>query len=195
MKKFLSLILCIVLALSLASCSLLDDGEEVNVSIDPTAVAPETVEELYSYYNRVERGMTRAEVEALFGVGEDSYDQDGAKTYTTYKNEKKSAGVSVIYAFDDSVSAKILYYNNAEDLVKFCTPFDDAKLEKLDQDQLMKNVKEILGDGVELSCEYSTNNPSNFSKIYSWFNADGKSLQLYTDNDIVKQMVLNDKEQ
>ena len=194
MKKFLCLILSLVLVLSITSCSLLDDEEEVEVNIDPTAVAPETVEELYSYYSQIERGMTKAQVEELFGVGEDSFDQDGAKTFTTYKNEKKSAGVSVIYAFDETVSAKILYYNNAADLVKFCTPFDDEKLSKLDQDQLMKNVKEILGDGLEVSCEYSANNPADFSKIYSWFNADGKSLQLYTDNDIVKQMVLNDKE-
>lgn len=194
MKKFLSLILSVILVLSLASCSLFDDGEEVDAKIDPDAVAPETIEELYSYYNQIERGTTRAQVEALFGKGEDSFDQDGAKTYTTYKNEKKSAGVSVIYAFDDTVSAKILYYNNAEDLVKFCTPFDDEKLSKLDQDQLMKNAKEFLGNGIELSCEYSANNPNNFSKIYSWFNADGRSLQLYTDNDIIKQMVLNGEE-
>ena len=167
----------------------------MEATIDPTAVAPETREELYSYYDKIERGMSREQVEALFGAGEDSFDQDGAKTYTTYKNEKKSAGVSIIYSFDDSVSAKILYYNNAADLVKFCTPFDDEKLAKLDQDQLMKNVVEFMGDGIELSCEYSANNPSNYSKIYSWFNADGKSLQLYTDNDIIKQMVLNDKEQ
>ena len=194
MKKFLCLILSVVMVLCVTSCSLLDDGEEVDANIDPTAKAPETVEELYSYYSQIKRGMTKIQVEALFGVGEDSFDQDGAKTFTTYKNEEKSAGVSVIYAFDESVSAKILYYNDAADLVKFCTPFDDAKLEKLDQDQLMKNVKEILGDGIELSCEYSANNPSNFSKIYSWFNADGRNLQLYTDNDIVKQLVLNDKE-
>lgn len=194
MKKILCLVLSLVLLLSITSCSIFDDGEEVNVNIDPNAASPETRDELYSYYNQVKRGMTKTQVEALFGIGEDSFNEDGEKTYTTYKNEKKSAGVSVIYAFDESVSAKILYYNNAADLVKFCTPFDDEKLSKLDQDQIMKNVKEILGDGIELSCEYSANNPSNFSKIYSWFNVDGKSLQLYTDNDIVKQMVLNNKE-
>ena len=175
----------------MTSCSLFDDGEVVDTQVDPNLPAPETLEELYSYYNQVERGMTKAQIEEKFGTGEDSFDEEGAKTFTTYKNEKKSAGVTVIYAFDDSVSAKILYYNNAKDLVKFCTPFDDAKLEKLDQEQLMKTVREILGEGLELSCEYSANNPSNFSKIYSWFNSDGSNIQFYTDNDVVKQMVLN----
>ncbi|MBR5272227.1 MAG: hypothetical protein IKU25_02385 [Clostridia bacterium] len=191
MKKFLCLILSVILILSMTSCSLFDDGEVVDAKSDPNLPAPETLEELYSYYNQVERGMTRAQIEAKFGVGEDSFDEEGAKTFTTYKNEKKSAGVTVIYSFDDSVSAKILYYNNAKDLVKFCTPFDEAKLEKLEQDQLMKNVREILGDGLELSCEYSANSLTNFSKIYSWFNEDGSNLQFYTDNDVVKQMVLN----
>ncbi len=194
MKKILMIILSALLVLSLTSCSLFDDGEVVDTTIDPTAIPPETIEELYSYYNQIKRGTTRQQIEALFGIGEDSFDQDGAKTYTTYKNDKKSAGVSVIYSFDDTVSAKILYYNNASELVKFCKPFTEEDLAKLDQDQLMKNVKEILGEGIELSCEYSANNPNNFSKIYSWFNADGSSLQLYTDNDIIKQMVLNEKE-
>ena len=192
MKKFLMIILSALLILSITSCSLFDDGEVVDTKFDPAATPPESLEELYSYYDQVLRGMTREQVEEKLGPGEDSFDSEGIKTYTTYKHEKKSAGVTVIYSALDTVSAKVLYYNNDKDLVKFCTPFTKEKLEELEQDQLVKNAKEILGDGLELSCEFSANNVTDFSKIYSWFNEDGTSLQLYTDNDIIKQMVLND---
>lgn len=194
MKKISAIFLILAMVLSFASCDLLGEEEKIEVTIDPNAVEPQTMEELYSYYDKVKRGMTQDQVEEMFGKGEISYDDEGYPTYTTYTNEQKSAGVSVMYSDTGVVSAKVLYYANSAFLVKFCRPFTKDDLKNLAMDQLVRNAKEFIGEGIELSCEYSANNPADFSKIYSWFNPDGSNLQLYTDNDIIKQMVLNEKE-
>lgn len=190
MKKFLSLTMAALMIFSLCSC--LPGDEEDVINIDPTAVPPQTREELYSYYNQVERGMTRADVEALFGKGEVKLSEDGEETFTSYKNEKKSAGVNIIYAFDDTVHAKILYYNKAADLVPFCTPFDESKISQLEEKMPVSKATEVFGgEGLEIACEYSANSPTGYSKILSWFNADGSNFQIHTNNELISQRVLS----
>ena len=190
MKKFLLFACAAIMILSLCSCL---PGDEVDViHIDPTAVPPATREELYSYYKQVERGMTRTDVEKLFGKGEEKLSEEGERVYISYKNEKKSAGVNIIYAFDDTVHAKILYYNQASDLVPFCTPFDESKISQLEEKMPVSKATELFGgEGLEIACEYSANSPTGYSKILSWFNADGSNFQIHTNNELISQRVLS----
>lgn len=190
MKKFLSLATLVLLLFSLCSC--LPGDEEDVITIDPTATPPATREELYSYYDQIHRGMTRADIEALFGKGEAKQDEDGQETFIMYKNEKKSAGVNIIYAFDDTVHSKILYYNKAADLVPFCTPFDESKISELEENMPVSKATEVFGGpGLEIACEYSANSPTDYSKILSWFNADGSNFQIHTNNETISQRVLS----
>lgn len=189
MKKILMLMVAVCMMLGLCSC--LPGDEEDVINIDPTAIPPETEEELYSYYNQVERGMTREDVEALFGEGEAKMSEDGEETYISYKNEKKSAGVNIIYAFDGTVRAKILYYNKAADLVPFCTPYDESKISQLEEKMPVSKATEAFGgEGLEIACEYSVNSPDSYSKILSWFNEDGSNFQIHTNNELIDQVVL-----
>ena len=193
MKKFICLILSAIMVLSITSCSLLDDGEPPVVNIDPDAVPPGSVEELYSYYDQVQRNMTKKTIDKLLGKGEESRTENGLMV--KYRNESKSAGVDVVYTDGGVVSSKILYYNKQADVAKFCTPFKKEQINELDTNMLVKNIKEVLGDGIEVACQYNMNSSGGFSKIYIWFNEDGSSLQVHADDDIAKQFVYNEKEQ
>lgn len=191
MKKFSLLVLCAVLLLSLCSCFSTNDGED-KVIIDPNATPPATKEELYSYYNKVERGMKRADVEKLFGKGEKKYTEDGEEKFTSYINDKRSAGVNVIYSFDDAVLTKILYYNKAADLVPFSSKFYEDRIPQIKEKMPVSKAEEVFGgSGLEIACAYSANSPTSYSKILSWFNADGSNFQIHTNNEIIKQRVLN----
>lgn len=190
MKKILVLLLTVVMMFSFSSCFLLDDPEE-EIVIDETATPPETMEELYSYYDKVERGMTKAEIEALFGEGTVKYDSDDAEIFTSYKNEIKSAGVNIIYSYDDTVSAKILYYNKSADLVKFSNEFDEDKIPELSENEPVAKAESIFGKALEIGCQYNANSPTGYSKILSWFNEDGSNFQIHTNNELIKQMILN----
>ena len=186
MKKFLICALACCMLFCFVGCDFW--GEESEIVIDPNAIPPETIEELYSYYNQIERGMTKADVEALFGEGELHYD-DGMPTFTSYKNEKKSAGVNVIYAAGDKVSAKILYYNKAEDLVKFSSSFDPDKISQISEKDPVSKAEELFGKALEIGYEYDANTLTGYSKILSWFNEDGSNLQIHTDNEIIEQII------
>ena len=189
MKKFILFSLTVLMLLSFFSCGLMQEEEEV--IIDPTATPPETVEELYSYYNQINRGMSREEVEKLFGEGEVKYDEDGVENFTSYKNEIKSAGVNVIYAYDDTVSAKILYYNKSADLVKFSSSFDENKISELSENEPVAKAEQLFGKSLEIGCIYSLNSPTGYSKILSWFNEDGSNFQIHTNNELIDQLVFS----
>lgn len=190
MKRILSLLMAMLMIGVLCSCFPGDEEDVIN--IDPTAIPPETVEELYSYYNQVERGMTRAQIEELFGEGEKKIDDDGVETFISYKNEKKSAGVNIIYAYDDTVSAKTLYYNHIKDLIPFATRFDESRISEIKEKMPVSAAVELFGgEGLEIVCEYSVNSPTEYGKVYTWINEDGTSFQLYTNKEIIDQPVLS----
>ncbi len=191
MKKFLIAAIAIIMLLSLNSCfGLIFNEPEEETIIDETAIPPETVDELYSYYNKIDRSTTKAEIEALFGAGEVKYDED-VEIFTAYKNEKKSAGVNIIYNYDDTVSAKILYYNKSADLVKFSNEFDEDKISELSEKDPVAKAETLFGKGLEIGCQYNANSPTGYSKILSWFNEDGSNFQIHTNNELIAQMILN----
>ena len=190
MKKifFIALMLCAMLML--AACS---GANDVPV-YDDTAVPPETAEELYSYYSQVHRGMTRAAIEALFGAGEVKCDEDGVEMYHSYRNEKKSAGVNVIYRPDDTVYGKILYYNRAADLVPFSNAYDETRIQEIPDNAPIDRAAEVFGQGLELAETYGEMSKEQVSNIYSWFNADGTNFQIHATNGVITQRVLNKPE-
>ncbi len=191
MKKILIAVIAIIMLLSLNSCfGFIFNEPEEEIVIDETAIPPETMEELYSYYDKIERGMTKAEIEALFGTGEIKYD-DEMEIFTSYKNEKKSAGVNIIYNYDDTVSAKILYYNKSADLVKFSNEFDEDNIPELSEKDPVSKAEGFFGKGLEIGCQYNANSPTGYSKILSWFNEDGSNFQIHTNNELIQQMILN----
>jgi len=186
MKKFLSFAAIMCMLLCLCACI---GGDDVPV-YDDTAIPPETREELYSYYNQVKRNMTRQEIEALFGEGEIKYDEDGIEMYRSYKNEKKSAGVNVIYGMNDKVFSKILYYNRAADLVPFSNEYIESRISEIEEKQPLSKAEAIFGESLEIACTYDEKSATQTSKIHSWFNADGTNFQLHTTNDIITSRVL-----
>lgn len=174
----------------LCSCA----GDDEVPVYDPTAVAPETREELYSYYDQINRNMTREQVEALFGEGEIKYDEGGIEMYRSYRNEKKSAGVNIIYKANDKVYGKILYYNKAADLVQFSNEYIEERIPEIKEGQLLKKAEEVFGTSIEIACTYSDETVGQTSKIHSWFNEDGTNFQVHTTDDVITSRVLNKPE-
>ena len=183
MKKISLVFSFILIGLLCTSCMPWTDSAEEIPQVDPNAVPPETMEELYSYYDQVTRTMTREDVEALFGEGVERKDDLGEVMYTAYINDKKSCGVNVLYNFEGNVRAKTLYYNKSEDLIPFANGYtEEALLEVNEKDKLSKAEELFEGPGLEIVCEYSQNNAVDEAKIYSWYNEDGSSVQLHTQS-------------
>ncbi len=190
MKKFLSIILSSLLLLTLASC-LPDDYKNVNDTPEENLPAPATYEELYSLYNAIERDMTRADVEALFGEGKPSYDDFGDLKFLTYFNETKSAGVSLVYSADGVVTTKTLYFNTKKNLIPFSGRFDRAKIPDIKDDISVVSASEVMGSlPLELSCQYLSDGPQSMNKIYCWYNEDASSFMIHTESDLVKNVAL-----
>lgn len=193
MKKYICIIMAAMLMLCASGCGILGE-EDVEVTYDPQAVAPESREELYSYYDKIDRGMSREEITALFGEGETKYDEDGMEMFQCYRNEKKSAGVNVIYKQDDTVYAKILYYNKAEDLVPFSNEYTESLIPEIKENSALSKAEELFGEGLEIACTYNTTGQNATARIYSWFNADGTNFQIHSTNGVVTSRVLNKPE-
>lgn len=190
MRKFLFMVVITVCILSLSSC-LPSDLFETTPEPDPNATMPETIDELYSYYKTVSRGMTKSEVSELFGEGEENTDISIEGRFIKYINDKKSAGVIVEYTSDEVVRAKTLYFNSKETLSKFSPQFDSSVLPNIKEKMQFSKAVEIIGsEPLEINCEYSINDPIGLSNIFAWYNTDGKSYHLHTENGIIKNRVL-----
>lgn len=194
MKKITATILAALLLFTVAGC-FPDEYKHIKDSADPNKPAPETFEEAYSLYNRVERGMNKTDIEAMFGKGEVSYDDYGDVSHITYFNETKSAGVSVIYEYDDSVKAKTLFFNTKKNLVPFSERFDKNKIPSIKSDMSVAEAKQIMGTSpLEISCTYGEESPLDFKKIYCWYNEDASSFMLHTERDVITNVALYNEE-
>ncbi|MBQ7120022.1 MAG: hypothetical protein IJO09_07385 [Oscillospiraceae bacterium] len=194
MKKFTTLFLAFMLLLTITAC-FPDNYAHVNDSVDPNKPAPKTLEEAYSLYNKVDRGMTRDDVEKMFGEGEPSYDEGGEVSHITYFNETQSAGVSIIYEYDNSVKAKTLFFNTKRNLVPFSGRFDKNKIPSIKSDMSVSEASKVMGSvPLELSCAYGEDGPHDFKKIYCWYNEDASSFMLHTERDIIANVALYKEE-
>ncbi len=190
MKKISLVLSFVLIALLCASCMPMVDSTTEIPKVDPNAVPPETVEELYSYYDRVERTMTREDVEALFGKGVERKDDLGEVMYVAYLSDEKSCGVNVLYNFEGKVRAKTLYYNQSKDLIPFANGYTEEALSQVNEKDKLSKAEELFGGpGLEIVCEYGQNNAVDESKIYSWYNEDGSSVQLHTQNGRITQKI------
>lgn len=194
MKKFTIMLLSFMLLFSMTAC-FPDDYDHVNDSVDPNKPAPQSYEEAYSLYDKVQRGMKKADVEQMFGKGKVSKDAYGEISHITYFNETQSAGVSIIYEYDDSVKAKTLFFNTKRNLVPFSGRFDKNKIPSIKSDMSVSEAIRIMGsEPLEISCAYSDDSPLNFKKIYCWYNEDASSFMLHTERDVITNVALYNEE-
>lgn len=190
MKKISLVFSLILIGVLCASCMPWVDSTGDIPKADPNAIPPETVEELYSYYDQVDRTMTREDVEALFGKGVERKDDLGEVMYVAYLDDEKSCGVNVLYNFEGKVRAKTLYYNQSKDLIPFANRYTEDALSQVNEKDKISKAEELFGGkGLEIVCEYGQNNAVDESKIYSWYNEDGSSVQLHTQNGRITQKV------
>lgn len=183
MKKLF--LICLVAILVLTSCM----PPENEYTPDTDYELPETSDELYSYYNKVDRGMTKDEITEIFGEGEENTEIDNR--IVKYLNEKRSAGVVIEYTYEGKVRAKTLFFGAKEALSRFSPQFDSDILYKIRENMLLSEAVEILGSSpLEINCEYSLNDPVGISNIFAWYNKDGRSYHLHTENGIIKKRVL-----
>lgn len=190
MKKFVFILLCAALTFSLAGCM---QGEytDVNDTPDTSLPAPTSHDELYSLYNKIQRDMTKAQADALFGDGEPVLDDYGDIKYYNYLNDKKSAGVSVIYDVDDVVKTKLLWFNSKKSLVPFSGRYDNDKISKVKSGMTVEKAVEVMGSSpLELSCTFGNEGPLNMKKIYCWYNEDTSNFMLHTDDGTIENVVL-----
>lgn len=188
MKKILYSLVIAITLLTLSACLPQDYYEN---SPDLDFEMPETIDELYSYYNEVSRGMTKNEISELFGEGEANTDIDINGRFIKYINDKQTAGVIIEYTSDELIRAKTLFFNSKKVLSEFSPQFDSSLLHKIKDNMPLAEALEILGDNpLEISCEYSLNDPVGVSNIFAWYNKDGRSYHLYSENGVIKNRVL-----
>ncbi len=189
MKKLISLLLALTIALTLTAC-LPNDYASVDDVPDENLPAPQTKEELYSLYSKLDRDMTKPDIEAMFGEGEPQVDEYGDVKYINYYNETKSAGVSVIYD-DEVIKSKMLIFNKKANLIPFSGRYIDENVPSVKSDVTVEDALEIMGSApLELSCTYGNDGPLDMAKIYCWYNEDGSNFMIHTDNGVISNVAL-----
>ncbi|MBR5543412.1 MAG: hypothetical protein IKU65_04885 [Oscillospiraceae bacterium] len=190
MKKFILLLLAVCIALSVTSC-LPSYYKNVNDTPDENLPAPESMEELYSLYNTVSGKTTKAELDSAFGEAVPSYDDYGEVKFVTYFNETKSAGVSVIFDENDTVTTKTLYFNKKANLIPFSGRFDSDKISLVKSDMLTADALAVMGSSpLELSCAYGDSGPLDMDQIFCWYNEDGSNFMIHTETGSITNIVL-----
>lgn len=188
MKKILPLILILVLILS--SC-LPTEVSKVDDVPDETLPAPQSMEELYEIYNGVSSGMTKEELDSLYGEPTPSYDDFGDIKFFTYFNETKSSGVSVMFDYDDVITTKTLFFNKKANLIPFSGRYIDEKIPLIKTDtSLEKAITEMGSVPLEISCQYTNEGPDSNKSIFCWYNEDGSNFMVHTENGLISNVIL-----
>ena len=186
MKKLIPAFLLILFTLTGCFSSIYDDIENTP---DPNLPAPQSVEELYSLYNAVEQGMTKAELTERYGEPTPA-EYKGELMYYKYFNETKSAGVAVYFNDHEKVTGKTLFYNKKASLIPFSGRYVYDKISNLKEEMTIEAaITEMGSNPLEISCTYGTDGPESAKNIYVWYNEDGSTLMLTTDNGIVKSII------
>lgn len=187
MKKLIPLILLIVLALTGCFPSYYAD---VDNTPDPNLPAPQSIEELYSLYNTVERDMSKAELDELYGEPTPS-EYAGEIMFYKYFNETKSAGVAVYFSEDNKVTGKTLFYNTKSNLVPFSNRYIYEKIQEVKPDMTIDDAIEVMDGAIplEISCTYGKDGPESSKNIYYWCNEDGSIFRIDTNNGIIENCV------
>ncbi|MBR3848277.1 MAG: hypothetical protein IKM21_03185 [Oscillospiraceae bacterium] len=186
MKKLIPIFLLILFTLTGCFSSIYDDIENTP---DPDLPAPQSVEELYSLYSAVEQGMTKAELTERYGEPTPA-DYKGEIMYYKYFNETKSAGVAVYFNDNDKVTGKTLFYNNKSNLIPFSGRYSYDKLSNLKEDMTIEAaIAEMGSHPLEVSCTYGTDGPESAKNIYVWYNEDGSTLMINTDNGVIESII------
>ncbi len=188
MKKLIPLMLIIILLLS--SC-FSTEVEKVEDIPDENLPAPQSIDELYELYGNVSQGMTKEELDSLYGEPTPSYDDFGDIKFYTYFNEIKSSGVSVIFDTNDTVATKILFFNSKTNLIPFSGRYIDEKIPLIKTDMSLEAAASEMGSSpLEISCQYTNEGPDSTKNIFCWYNEDGSNFMVHTETGIISNVIL-----
>ena len=186
MKKLIPIFLLILFILTGCFSSIYD---EIENKPDPNLPAPQSVEELYSLYNEVSQGMEKAELDKIYGEATPA-DYKGEIMYYKYFNETKSAGVAVYFNDNNKVTGKTLFYNNKSNLIPFSGRYIYDKISNLKEDMTIEAaITEMGSRPLEISCTYGADGPESSKNIYVWYNEDGSTLMINTNNGVIESII------
>ncbi len=123
----------------------------------------------YNFYNQVELGVLKEDVDAVLGVEAD--EEEGAYIYS---DAKSGFGVEVVYDFNNSVTMKTLYHDNEKEIMNLSDASVDQSLnDSLAEGMTYQEVKALLGsDGAEIIQVMNPADPNKAIHVIIWFNSD-----------------------
>ena len=180
----------LIIMLLLSSC-FSTEVEKVEDTPNENLPAPQSMDELYELYGNVSQGMTKEELDSLYGEPTPSYDDFGDVKFYTYFNEIKSSGVSVIFDRNDAVATKILFFNTKTNLIPFSGRYIDEKIPLIKTDMpLQTAISEMGSTPLEISCQYTNEGPDSTKNIFCWYNEDGSNFMVHTETGLISSVIL-----
>lgn len=140
-------------------------------------------ETVFDFYNRVEIGQTKDQVDAeLVVVPTESAMLENAYIYT---DENTGYGVSVIYNENSQITSKTLFYPEIKDLAfLFSTEVTQEQADRITDGMTYDEVKSLLGeDGIEINATQIPFENNMLSFIRIWVNEDGSMIQVVFGTD------------
>lgn len=142
--------------------------------------------EVFELYDKIQLGMTKAEVDSTLGVP--AVADTGAyavKGIFSYQKPDSSYGVSAAFNEKDILYSKTVIYSSHADIAPLTAkPVNEGQSEKITEGMDVKAVSEILGGpGVICSTTGSMEDGSNPGTIQRWANKDGSCIQVVFGSD------------
>jgi outer membrane protein assembly factor BamE (lipoprotein component of BamABCDE complex) len=133
---------------------------------------------IFAFYNKVQIGQTKDEVNAELGVtGKESTQ---LKNSFSYVSEDTGYGVEVLFGDDNKATAKTLFYPERKAIAFLCSkPVTQAQADKITKGTTYEQVKSMLGgEGIEINTTQIAFDNNKLSYIRIWVNKDGSLLQV-----------------
>lgn len=142
--------------------------------------------EVFELYDKIQLGMTKAEVDSALGVP--AVADTGAyavKGSFSYMKPDNSCGVMVVFNDKDLLFSKTVYYSTHADIAPLTAkPVTEGQSEKITEGMEVAAVSELLGGpGVICSTTGSMEDGSNPGTIQRWANKDGSCIQVVFGSD------------
>lgn len=176
------LLLSLSLILIVAGCSA---GPAKETQPQPADGGKQT-SEVFELYDKIQLGMTKAEVDTALGVP--AVADTGAyavKGFFSYQKPDSSYGVSTGFNEKDILFSKTVIYSTHADIAPLTVkPVNEGQSEKITEGMDVKAVSDLLGGpGVICSTTGSMDDGSNPGTIQRWGNKDGSCIQVVFGSD------------
>lgn len=177
------LLLSLSLILIVSGCSSSSPAEETQPQ---PADGGKQTSEVFELYDKIQLGMTKAEVDTALGVP--AVADTGAyavKGIFSYQKPDSSYGVSTGFNEKDILYSKTVIYSTHADIAPLTAkPVNEGQSEKITEGMDVKAVSDLLGGpGVICSTTGSMDDGSNPGTIQRWGNKDGSCIQVVFGND------------